>query len=107
MYTTNMEVFKTLNDYENIDPNVVPIKLKGLDVMPVKDHSRQYSFSLRKIYEWNRLANNCVHASSVNMYNNRIDKYLHQISRCGLSVSHFNVNCHLRCCLNGNHVKSC
>ena len=38
-------------------------------------HVRKYSFSLRTI-EWNKLSTECVHASSVNMFKNRIDKYL-------------------------------
>ena len=37
---------------------------------------RKYSFSQRVINEWNKLPNNCVNASSVNMFKNRIDRYL-------------------------------
>ena len=37
---------------------------------------RKYSFSQRGINEWNKLSNECVNASSVNMFKNRIDKYL-------------------------------
>ena len=36
----------------------------------------KYSFSQRVINEWNNLANDCVNASSVNMFKNRIDRYL-------------------------------
>ena len=28
------------------------------------------------IYVWNKLSTDCVHASSVNMFKNKIDKYL-------------------------------
>ena len=35
---------------------------------------RKFSFSQRKFNVWNKLE--CVHASSVNMFKNRIDKYL-------------------------------
>ena len=35
---------------------------------------RQFSFSQRTINVWNKLE--CVHASSVNMFKIRIDKYL-------------------------------
>ena len=35
---------------------------------------RKYSFSQRVINEWNKLPNDCVNASSVNMFKNRIDK---------------------------------
>ena len=37
---------------------------------------RRYSFSHRTINVWNKLSEECVHASSVNMFKNRIDKYL-------------------------------
>ena len=37
---------------------------------------RKYSFSQRVINEWNKLPNVCVNASSVNMFKNRIDRYL-------------------------------
>ena len=36
---------------------------------------RKYSFSQRVIKEWNKLPNDCVNASSVNMFKNRIDRY--------------------------------
>ena len=32
-------------------------------------------FSQRVINEWNKLPNDCVNASSVNMFKNRIDRY--------------------------------
>ena len=34
-----------------------------------------YSFTQRTINVWNKLSTDCVHASSVNMFENRIDKY--------------------------------
>ena len=37
---------------------------------------RKFSFSQRTINVWNQLSEECVHASSVNMFKNRIDKYL-------------------------------
>ena len=37
---------------------------------------RKYSFSQRTINVWNTLSTDCVHASSVNMLKNKIDKYL-------------------------------
>ena len=36
---------------------------------------RNNSFSQRTINVWNNLSTDCVHASSVNMFNNKIDKY--------------------------------
>ena len=37
---------------------------------------RKFSFSQRTINVWNKLSEECVHASSVNMFKNGIDKYL-------------------------------
>ena len=37
---------------------------------------RKYSFSQRTINVWNKLSTDCVPASSVNMFKNKIDKYL-------------------------------
>ena len=37
---------------------------------------RKYSFSQRTINVWNNLSTDCVQASSVNMFKNKIDKYL-------------------------------
>ena len=50
---------------------------------------RKYSFSQRVINEWNKLPNDCVNTSSVNMFKNRIDRYLIHIDEkiVGLSIS--------------------
>ena len=37
---------------------------------------RKFSFSQRTINVWNTLSEESVHASVVNMFKNRIDKYL-------------------------------
>ena len=37
---------------------------------------RKFSFSQRTVNVWNTLSEECVHASSVNMFKNRIEKYL-------------------------------
>ena len=37
---------------------------------------RKFSFSQRTINVWNTLSEESVHASIVNMFKNRIDKYL-------------------------------
>ena len=37
---------------------------------------RKYSFSQRTINVWNKLSTDCVHATSVNMFKNKIDLYL-------------------------------
>ena len=80
-----IEVFKILNGYENIDSNIFfEIKeskiTRGHNYTLVKKQSRldvrKYSFSQRIINVWNKLSIDCVHASSVNMFKNKIDKYL-------------------------------
>ena len=72
-----MEVFKIVIGYEDIDRNTF-FKLKedsrtrGHKAALVKEHCRldmrKYSFSQRVIIEWNKLSNDCVNASSVNMF---------------------------------------
>ena len=37
---------------------------------------RNYLFSQWVINEWNKLSNDCVNASSVNMFKNRIDRHM-------------------------------
>ena len=83
-----IEMFKILNGYENIDSNgfffFLEIKeskiTRGHNYKLVKKQSRldvrKYSFSQRTINVWNNLSTDCVHASSVNMFKNTIDKYL-------------------------------
>ena len=78
-------MFKILNGYENIDSNIVfEIKeskiTRGHNFTLVKKQSRldvrKFSFSQRTINVGNKLSAEYVHASSVNMFKNRIDKYL-------------------------------
>ena len=78
-------MFKILNGYENIDSNILfEIKEskinRGHNFTLVKKQSRldvrKFSFSQRTINVWNKLSAECVHASSVNMFKNIIDKYL-------------------------------
>ena len=82
-----IEVFKILNGFENIDSNFFfEIKesqiTRGHNFTLEKKQSRldvrKFSFSQRTINVWNKLSEECVHASSVNsvMFNNRIDQYL-------------------------------
>ena len=53
---------------------------RGHNFTLVKNQSRldvrKFSFSQRTINVWNILSTECVHASSVNVFKNRIDKYL-------------------------------
>ena len=80
-----IEVFKILNGYENIDSNIgFEIKqskiTRGHNFTLVKKQSRldvrKFSFSKRTINVWNILSTECVHANSVSMFKNKIDKYL-------------------------------
>ena len=78
----HIEVFKILNGYENIDRNIFlslkkDSRTRGHEVTLVMDHSRldisKYSFLQRTINEWNKLSTDCVNASSVNMFKNKVD----------------------------------
>ena len=80
-----IEVFKILNGYENIDRNMFfslkkDSKTRGHEVKLVKDQCRldirKHSFSQRTINEWNKLSTDCVTASSVNMFKNKVDTYI-------------------------------
>ena len=78
-----IEVFKTVNGYEDVDRNMF-FKLKecsrtrGHKAPLAKEQCRldmrKYSFSQRVINEWNKLPNDCVNASNVNMFKNRINR---------------------------------
>ena len=80
-----IEVFNIVNGYEDVDRNMF-FKLKevcrtrGHKAALVKEQCRldmrKYSSSQRVINQWNKLPNDCVNASSVNMLQNRIDRYL-------------------------------
>ena len=74
---------KILNGYENIDSNLFfEIKeskiTRGQNFTLVKKQSildgRKFSFSQRTINVWNKLSTEGVHASSVNVFKNKIDK---------------------------------
>ena len=78
-------MFKILNDYENIEYNIFfeinENKItRGHNYTLVKKQSildvRKYSVSQSTINVWNELSTDCVHASSVNMFKNKIYKYL-------------------------------
>ena len=78
-------MFKILNGYENIDINIVlslkkDNRTRGHKVTLAKDNCRldirKYSFSQRTINELNKLSTDCVTASSVNIFKNKIDTCL-------------------------------
>ena len=80
-----IEVFKILNGYENIDRNIFftvkeERRTRGHGVTLAKKQCRldirKFSFSQKIVNEWNRLSADCVSASSVNIFKNKIDMYL-------------------------------
>ena len=83
-----IEVFKILNGYENIDRNIFfTIKevrrTRGHEIALAEKQCRldirKFSFSQRTVYEWNRLSAEYVGASSVNISKNKIDIYLRRV----------------------------
>ena len=77
-----IEIFKILNGYQNIDRNMFfsfkkDSRTRGHEVKFVKDQCkldiRKYSFSQRTINEWDKFSTDCVTASSLNMFKNKID----------------------------------
>ena len=88
-------MFKIVNGYEDVDTNMFFIlkegsRTKGNKAALVKEQCRldmrKYSFSQRVINEWNKLPNDCVNASSVNMVKNRIDRY--NYDKSGLPIDY-------------------
>ena len=80
-----IEVFNIFNGYENIDRNIFlslkkDNRTRGHEITLVKDQCRleirKYSFSQRTINEWNKSSTDCVTASSMNMFKNKVDTYL-------------------------------
>ena len=123
-------MFKILNGYENIDYNIFfEIKeskiTRGHNYKLVKKQSRldvrKFSFSQRTINVWNNVSTDCARASSVDMFKNKIYKYLvkavytkykgkvpyYYIRVDSRYSSSFLVYCHLRYSLDGNFVKTC
>ena len=80
-----IEAFKILNGYENIGRNNFFLvkeerRTIGHGVTLAKKQCRldirTFSFLQRTVNEWNRLSADCVGASSVNIFKNKIDIYL-------------------------------
>ena len=84
-----IEVFKILNGYENIDRNMFfslkkDSRTRGHEVKLVNDQCRldirKYSFSQRTLNEWNKLSTtDFITASSFNMFKNKFDTYLGRV----------------------------
>ena len=90
-------------------------RTRGHGVKLVKDQCRldirKHSFSQRTINEWNKLSTDCVTASSVNMFKNKVDTYLRraghkQMNIVGLSISQW-LPCPLAIWAFGLYGKSC
>ena len=93
-------------------------RTRGHEVKLVKDKCRldirKYSFSQRTVNEWNKLSMDCITASNVNMFKNKLDTYLRRagytwMNTDGLSISQ-RLPCPLAICafgLGDNLVKSC
>ena len=77
-----IEVFKLLNGYDrNIFFTVKEerrTRVHGVTLVKKQCRLdiRTFSFSQRIINEWNRLSADCVGASSINIFKNKIDIYL-------------------------------
>ena len=76
-------MFKILNGCENIDRNIVftvkeERRTRGHGVALAKKQCRLdiRKFSQRTVNEWTGLSADCVGASSVNIFKNKIDIYL-------------------------------
>jgi hypothetical protein len=68
------EFFFSVKEERKTRGRGVPLAMKQyrLDI-------RKFSFSQRTVNEWNRLSADCVGASSVNMFKNKIDIYLRRV----------------------------
>ena len=77
-----------MNGYENIDRSMFfsikkDSRTRGHHVILVKNQCRldirKYSFSQRTINEFNKLLTDCVTASNVNMFKNKVNTYLRRM----------------------------
>ena len=76
--------FKIMHGYEGLNKDMFfRIKndsiTRGHSLALVKSHSRldirKYTFSHRVVNDWNKLPEECINATSVNMFKNKIDQY--------------------------------
>ena len=79
-----IEVFKIMHGYERLNKDMFfRIKndsiTRGHSLALVKSHSRldirKYTFSQRVVNDRNKLPEECINATSVNMFKNKIDQY--------------------------------
>ena len=80
---------KLLNVYANVDIGIVYTLRKKVGI--TRGHEltlveellrldiRKYSFSQRKINEWDKSPTHCVNTSSVNMFKNKVAKHIRKV----------------------------
>ena len=61
-----IEVFKILNGYENIDPIIIFLEIK--ERKQSRLYVKKYSILQMTINVWNKLSTDCVHASSCSVH---------------------------------------
>ena len=84
VHSDQIEVFKITHGIEGLDSGIffkyrTDNRTRGHSWALTKERCkldiRKYAFSQRTINEWNRLPGECVNATSVNMFKNKIDNY--------------------------------
>ena len=82
-----IEVCKIMHGYEGLEGLNKDMffrikndsRTRGHSLALIKCHSRldikKYTFSQRVVNDWNKLPEECINATSVNMFKNRIDRY--------------------------------
>ena len=78
---------KLIDDYENIDPINIFVKIKtgkitrGHDFTLVKDYVRPFSFSQWTLNEWNQLSADCLHSKNTSLEGQDTFRFIHVGSR--------------------------
>ena len=75
-----IEVLKIMHGYEDMFFRIKNDSItRGNSLVLVKIHSRldirKYTFSQRVVNDWNKLPEECINETSVNMSKNKIDQY--------------------------------
>ena len=79
-----IEVFKILNGYKNIDRNMFfslkkDSRTRGRGKIRISVDWISGSTPSHRVNEWNKLSTDCITASSVNMFKNKVDTYLRRV----------------------------
>ena len=79
-----IEVFKIMHGYEGLNKDMffrIKNDISNLEWLFTKARLcplvmlRKYTFSQRVVNDWNKLPEECINATSVNMFKNKIDQY--------------------------------